>query len=149
MFSPVPYCLILDKSPASYKSSTLRSGQIYELSAIIPGVKIIFSMGSSCGKRIKLQVWQDWRVWLRSRTWTVPSLSPLLQQHQHFTVQLLWFTTWTLILKTVWVQLLFWPAASFSYEMQLKERKLQCSAGYESTKLDWIQETKKWHFFSL
>lgn len=56
---------------------------------------------------------------------------------------------WTWIFKNVWVQLLFWPVAIFfPYEMHLKERKLGCSTVYDSTKLDWIQGTKKWHFFS-
>lgn len=57
---------------------------------------------------------------------------------------------WTWIFKNVWVQLLFWPVAKFffPYKMHLKERKLWCSAVYDSTKLDWIQGTKKWHFFS-
>lgn len=56
---------------------------------------------------------------------------------------------WTWIFKNVWVQLLFWPVAIFfPCEMHLKERKLWCSTVYDSTKLDWIQGTKKWHFFS-
>lgn len=150
MFSPKPQCLILDLSAAPHNSSTLCSGpNIWIVNNNPVGENYLFmtlQMGQN--DKSRWQVWRGTAVEQRAGSFlpTAPAAQILYGAACAATAALA--AMWTWIFKNVWVQLLFWPAANFSYEMQLKERKLWCSTVYDSTKLHWIQGTKKWHFFS-
>lgn len=137
--------------------------QIYELSTIIPWVKIIFSVISQVGQNNNAP-WQESREGEKEKkkqivvewgalTGPAPS-SPVLWQLQCFTVQpgllqLRWQQCEPESLKMFEFSYYFGLLPFFfPCEMHPKERKLWCSTVYDSTKPDWIQGTKKWHFFS-